>query len=320
ALTVKGYTSGTSGSPLTVYRSYDSILIEQAYQAYFRYIHGINQGDRLVSLRGNLDKTKIYKYDRFENILYLSSYNINAKTVNQYIKLIREFKPKGILGYPSSLENLCNELQKLGEYCHIPTAITSSETLYDFQRVKIREFIGATVFDWYGNAERTVAIGQYPDGSYYEVPGYAVLESYDEGLLTTSLINSAFPLIRYHISDKVAFCNDQKLQSMRKISSISGRSDDIVVLSDGTRIGRLDIAFKGITNLLYAQIHQHTVGAIMVYIVPQFSPFDSSILKMNLRKLLGESVSISIREVNEADIEKTAKGKYKLVVNKVANQ
>src|SRR5690606_1297172 len=162
-LAVKGFTSGTSGSPLTVFRSYDSILNEQAYQTFFRHMHGLDRGAPLVSMRGNLDKTKIYKYDRFENILYLSSYNINAKTVNQYIKLIREFKPKGILGYPSSLENLCNELQKIGEYCHIPTAITSSETLYDFQRAKIKEFIGATVFDWYGNAERTVAIGQYPD-------------------------------------------------------------------------------------------------------------------------------------------------------------
>ncbi len=319
-LTIKGYTSGTSGSPLTVYRSYDSILNEQAYQMYFRYMHGLKKGDPIVSMRGTLDKTKIYLHDKFENILYLSSYNINTKTINQYLELIREFKPKGILAYPSSLENLCNELSKISAYCHIPVAITSSETLYDFQRDKISEFIGATVFDWYGNAERTVAISQYPDGDYYEVPGYAIVEPYKGELLTTSLINTAFPLIRYHVNDRISFSsrlNSNGYPSALKATSILGRVDDVVILSDGTKIGRLGVAFKGIENLLYAQIHQHEIGSITVFVVPKFSPLDTKALERNLRKLLGESINIVFREVNEKDIERSKAGKYKLVVNKI---
>jgi len=319
-LMMKGYTSGTSGSPLTVYRSFDSILNEQAYQTYFRYIHGLSKGDPIVSMRGNLDKTKIYVYDKAENILYLSSYNINAQTVNRYIELISEFKPKGILAYPSSLENLCNELHKINAHCQIPIAITSSETLYDFQREKIKESLGANVFDWYGNAERTVAIGQYPDGDYYEVPGYAIVEPYNEELLTTSLINTAFPLIRYHVSDKITFAalpNHKDFPPTLKVSSILGRADDSVTLSDGTKIGRLDIACKGVENLLYAQIHQYKIGAITVNVVPKKSPFQSQLLESNLRKLLGDSIYIDFREVSETDIEKTKAGKYKLVVNKI---
>jgi len=320
----KGYTSGTSGSPLMVYRSYDSILNEQAYLCYFRKMHGIHPSDKVISLRGNLDRSITHRYNKHENTLYLSSYNINSETIALYRDLIIEFTPKAIYAYPSSLEILSNELQKCNTKIHISVAITSSEMLYDFQREKVKNVLGAEIFDWYGNAERTIAIEQAPDMEYYEVPGYAIIEQEDDRLLTTSLINNAFPLIRYEVNDKIVF--DQQISSQHssfinsaKVASIMGREDDVVFLADGTHIGRLDIAFKGVKNIRYAQIHQETVGQITVNVVPMNAPFDKRQLESNLRKLLGDIV-IQFNEITFAAIQKSKAGKYKLVINKLKEQ
>ena len=58
-LKLKALTSGTSGSPLTVYRSPISINYESAYVRYFRLLHGFKNGEPLVSIRGKLDKNKL---------------------------------------------------------------------------------------------------------------------------------------------------------------------------------------------------------------------------------------------------------------------
>ncbi|MBL7736744.1 MAG: phenylacetate--CoA ligase family protein [Chitinophagaceae bacterium] len=323
--TVKGYTSGTSGTPLVVYRSFRSIIIENAYVWYFRNAHGVNHDSGLVYLRGNLDNSKLFEWDKSSNSLYLSSFNINAANIDVYKKLIDEFKPKGIMAYPSSLELLSNELSKKGLKLNIPIAITSSETLYDFQREKIKEFIGAETFDWYGNAERTIAIEEWTRGRYHLVPGYSIVEfGPDEDIITTSLINFAFPLIRYRVTDSLELADNQpppsdQYPSTRLMGRIEGRIDDFVHLESGQKIGRLDIAFKGVNNILLSQIIQDHISGIRVNIVAneRFGENDKNQLVHNLRSLLGAAIQIDVRIVGDKDIIKTAKGKYKLVINRL---
>ena len=40
----------------------------------------------------------------------------------------------------------------------IPLAFTSSESIYSFQKSLIRESFGCKLYDWYGNAERSIAL------------------------------------------------------------------------------------------------------------------------------------------------------------------
>lgn len=317
----KGYTSGTTGSPLEVYRSLKSVIVEQSYQLHFRMTHGWNEGDPIVSMRGVLGRGQTHKYDKVENVLYISSYNINQTNILLYKKLIDDFKPKLILAYPSSLELLCNELDYKKLTVNIPVAITSSETLYDFQRLKAQNLLGSQVFDWYGNAERTIAIAEYESGKYYFVPGYGIAEKENGKIYTTSLINSDFPLIRYEVGDNIEWDNSTDPEDLtiglKRIKQITGREDDIIILKDGTKIGRLDIAFKGIRNIKNSQIIQDIIGEIRVNIVPVNSPFDSRALEVNLKKLLGENILINFCEVTNDAIERSAAGKYKLVINKL---
>ena len=79
--------------------------------------------------------------------------------------------------------------RSLGKSVTIPLIFTSSETLYPHQRTKIEQTFGGKVADWYGNAERNVALQQSTDGWYDELPLYSVNEFYDQYVVGTSLIN-----------------------------------------------------------------------------------------------------------------------------------
>ena len=51
---IKSHTSGTTGTPLTVFQDWASVWREQAYFVCYRKRCGYNYGEPMVSLRGNL--------------------------------------------------------------------------------------------------------------------------------------------------------------------------------------------------------------------------------------------------------------------------
>jgi hypothetical protein len=94
----------------------------------------------------------------------------------------------------------------------------------------------------------------------------------------------------------------------------------VVLLPDGTRIGRLGVAFQGIPNLRYAQIIQDNITGISVNLVTSsgFNKAEQDLLEKKLRQRLNDSLVINFNKVQEQDIIKTNSGKFKLVISKVA--
>lgn len=317
----KGYTSGTSGSPLILYRTYDSVLEEAAFIWAQRFYFGYLPGMRTVSLRGDLGRDEMMRYDKFTNTLYLSSYNISQKNAEWYLKKIQDFSPYTILAYPSSLENLANLFYGIGKEVQIPLAFTSSETLYDTQRTKIENVFNTKVYDWYGNAERTIAIEQRLDDQYYELPLYSFNEFQDDCTITTGLINLNFPLIRYQVTDIIRHADYMSDHDKRrfKIDTISGRNDDVLMLPDGTKVGRLDVVLKGIDNVEYAQFIQKEKNSFLLNLVVRdsFSDKDKAKIVKNLEYRIGKGISYKINEVRHEDIIYARSGKFKLVINEL---
>jgi phenylacetate-CoA ligase len=317
----KAHTSGTSGSPLKLYRSAGSILKENAYVWRYRLSQGLNLGEPFVSMRGVLDNKTMHYYNKSENTLYLSSYLLNKTNISKYAKLLSDFKPKAIFAFPSSLFTLSNLLEEAGLHVKVPMAFTSSETLYPFQREKIEKTLSGRIFDRYSTAERTILLHECIHGNYHPAPKYGISDFLDKGVITTGLINKGFPLIKYKIEDSFRFmdkpCDCGKGVG---IASIEGRVDDVVLLEDGTRIGRLGVAFQGINYLRYAQIIQENINGITVNLVttPDFKKHEQDMLEKKLRQRLNQSLLISFNKVSESDIIKTPSGKFKLVISKVA--
>ena len=316
----EGLTSGTSGTPLAVYRSPGSIIRENAYVWYFRSSHGLNVGDPIVSMRGKLDRSTLSYYNKAENVLFLSIYLLSAPNIRKYAQLIKEFQPKAICALPSSMYTFVNLLNQEGVDLHVPMVFTASSTLYPFQRDKIETTLSTKLIDWYGNAERTITLGQCAHGNYHEFPMYSLNEFRSDGVITTSLTNRSFPLIRYFVDDRFTMLNGPcPCGRTKAIRSIEGRFEDAVVLSDGTLVNGLGIGFQGIQHLQYAQIIQEEVNRIRVNLVtsPGFNKLDEGLILKRLQQRLNDSVGIEFFYVQEEDIVKSAAGKFTLVISRL---
>jgi phenylacetate-CoA ligase len=321
---VKAYTSGTSGSPLQVYRDYRSMVEEWAYQWRQRINFGHLPGDRVVVLRGDLHPSQFERYDPFTQTLYLSSYHLRSERADWYHDKIKNFAPQAMYAYPSSAESLANLLQALGKTVVVPRIFTSSETLYAHQRSKIEQTFSGKVVDWYGNAERNVALEQSADGWYDELPLYSLNEYHDRYTVGTSLINFSLPLIRYRVDDVIQLdsSNRDKPMGRRRVRSIQGRNDDVLLLPDGSRVSMIWGAFDRVPYLNRAQIIQEELSVFHLNLVvcPEFNDRHEAFLRRKLAEFVGPEARYTLSYVTEDQIIKAQSGKYKLIINRLLSQ
>ena len=309
-----GHTSGTSGTPLIVYRDYPSTVKEGAYLWAHRALFGFFPGMKMISLRGNLDRSEMRYFDRHANCLNLSSFNLREEHATWYYEQIQQFQPYAIAAYPSSVEILANFFREKNLTLHVPYIFTSSEQVYEHQRAKVEQVFNTTIVDWYGNAERSIALEQRTDGHYYELPLYSINEYQAERVVTTGLLSRTFPLIRYQVDDVIIPGNRPQ-----QIEAIVGRHDDVLLLPDGTRIGRIGAIFSDVKGLELAQIHQQERERFTIHLVVNqfYSRQSEEMIRSALRSKAGDQLTYDLVYVQDNDIQRTSAGKFKLVVSKL---
>lgn len=313
------YTSGTTGSPLNIYRSLINILTEQAYLRNYRSFFNFQLGNPLLSIRGSLDKNSLYRFNKISNILYISSHNINSNTIDFYLGLIKSFSPVAVEAFPSILYKFCVELKNKGCQYSIPTSFTSSETLYDFQRDLIESFLNTKIHDWYGNGERTICLAQDKQNKYYPLPLYSINEFYPTHIISTSLINNSFPLIRYQVDDIVILNTTNFLKNIVSpdIHSILGRVGVNIDLKDGSSVACIDHAFKGISYLEMAQVHQYSIDSsleIKLVVLNGFDNYQLNVLKCKFSNMVGMNTDFFITFCKLEDLTFSKGQKFSLVV------
>lgn len=314
-----GHTSGTTGTPLTVYSSWPSIWWNQAYTYSARLRNGFKYGQPLVSLRGNLDRNTMHMKVHVSNTLYLSSYCINKDTIKTYYDVIIKHKPVAIEGYPSSLYTLSLCMSEAGLKLDIPVAFTSSETLLDYQRILIEKQLGTEIYDNFGMTEQTIYLQEaFNHQGYYELPGYSINEYLEDGEICTSLTNEAFPLIRYRSNDIIELAELDAEHPQIMVKSVEGRKEDFLLCKDGGRIQRLDFIFKGVYHVRYGQLVQEKNGFLNVNIVPDFgfSKLDEKSIENNVIERIGkDNIDFKINQIRESDLVYTKRGKFKFLIH-----
>lgn len=316
---IRANTSGTTGTPLKIYESWPSIWWTQAYTYCSRKRDGFTYGQPLVSLRGHLNRNQTSLKIHLSNTLFLSSYNINSNTVEQYYKKIVMFQPIAIEGYPSSLYSLALFLKDAELELNIPITFTSSETLLDYQRDLIEERLGTEIYDRYGMTERTIfLVESHNHAGYYEAPGFSINEYIDDGEICTSLINDAFPMIRYRSNDimEIEEATDENPQIV--VKRVNGRKEDYLHCKDGSRIMRLDFIFKGVKHVKMSQLVQDKEGVLSVRVVPEkdFTDDDRNRIEQNIIARIGAgNIDFRIELITENEIQLTPRGKYKFIIN-----
>ena len=233
--------------------------------------------------------------------------------------MIIKHQPVAIEGYPSSLYALALLLRDNNLQLHIPVAFTSSETLFDYQRSLIEQQLGTEIFDRYGMTERTISLIESNNhNGYYEAPGYSINEYLEDGEICTSLINIAFPLIRYRSNDVMEIFEATEDNPQIVVTKIEGRKEDYLCCKDGSRIMRLGFVFKGVKHIKYSQLIQDANGLLAVRIVPEkgFTDTDKKQVEQNLVQRIGNgNIDFNVELITEQDIKLSARGKYKFVIN-----
>ncbi len=237
-----------------------------------------------------------------------------------------------IEGYPSSLYNLALIFRDKGLECNIPLAFTSSETLYEYQRALIEKVFHCQIFDHYGTTERTIRLEEdFNHNGYFESPGYGIEEYFDDYIISTSLINSAFPLIRYRTDDRIILKDTTKKtkenfinclscsKEQSPIKFIDGRIIAFIEGKDGTQYSdvALTFIFKDVAHVRKAQFIQKVQGEVDLNIIADStytSEDEKRILELLQAKVGLDNIDLKINLIKESKLIYSNRNKLSLVV------
>lgn len=310
-------TSGSTGSPLEFIGERTLYQIEAAFLTRAYNSHGSKPyKEKSVWLRRYIPEAgaPFYKYNSELRRLYLSPFHLSPNTVGKYVDLINSYGARLLEAYPSSLYVLAMLMKEKGLYFkNIKIAHVSSEKLLDQWKEKIEEVLNIPVKDHYGSLERVSLFHRCGDSDFYHDNmeyGLTEIVNQKDGIgevVGTSLTHYVMPFIRYKIGD-VAKVNreDQQCSCGRglplAVEEFRGRSDDILITSDGSYISGIDFytMMYHIKGIKMFKIIQHSINEVELQIVPdeKYSTKTKNVLEKGMFDCMGE-INLNIHLVKE---------------------
>ncbi len=295
--------------------------------------------DKVVVLRGDIISPNLVKKGQFWkysfNKLIMSSYHMTDENLFQYVEKIREYNPKFMQCYPSSITLLAKFMQEnnIKPFSNLKAILCGSENIYAWQRELIESVLECRVFSWYGHSEKAVLAGECEKSNFYHVfPEYGIVEFLDKDgnpakenelaeIVATGFINFAFPFIRYKTMDLGTFSR-QKCSCGRNhiiIKKIEGRLQEFIVSSKGRYISMVAINMHSdvFDNVKQFQFYQEKKGEVFFNVVKKdnYTKLDSDKIKKELSKKLGDDVDLKIKFME--NIPRTPSGKYRFLIQKL---
>lgn len=334
-----GHTSGTTGSPLNV--AYDTNTCVAHHVADWRQKKwaGLEYGQAYASLQGrvivpaNQKKPPFWRKNYINNQLFLSAFHLTEDNLPYYFDKLAKANIKFLEGYPSNIFILALYLNKKNITFPMQAILTSSETLFDYQKEAIERVFLCKIFDFYGMAERVVFATEcdHHQGHHLNLD-YGITEFLDSDnleasdgklgkIVATSLHNFAMPMIRYQTNDS---CSLKKTpcscgRGFPVMDEVATKNEAIVTLPDGRLISPsvLTHPFKPMENIIESQIIQEKIDLLRVKIVKNesYGKKDEKVLIAAFLERLGKDIAIKIEYVDE--IPRTKSGKFKWVVSKI---
>ena len=334
------HTSGTTGSPITVYFSCEDVGRRHAFLDRCRRWAGVRIGQKRASFTGRniiplgQRKPPFWRYNSPGNQLLFSAYHLAAQNLASYVKAIRQFQPEIIDGYPSAIHIVADHMLRNGSAGTVrPRAIlVSAETVLEHQRRAIETAFGAKLYNQYASSEGAPFVSECQSGRLHVHLDSGVVEILDSEnnpaapgqvgqMVVTSFTTHVVPLLRFAIGDTaISSKNETPCECglpFPTIDAVIGRVDDVLFTPDRGFVGRLDTVFKSVSNgIVEAQIVQTLPDLIILRVVPDCERYrrkDADEIVTEMRKRLGQVVTIRVEEVQS--IPRSANGKMRPVIN-----
>jgi phenylacetate-CoA ligase len=335
----KGHTSGTTGTPLNILYDIETCVVHHAADRRQKEWAGMKWGEAYASIQGRVivpqtqKRKPFWRKNHINNQLFLSAFHLKKENIPYYFEKLNNDGIRFIEGYPSTLYALASYLNSTHQTFELKAVLTSSETLFEWQRTAIEKAFKCKIFDFYGMAERVVYATECSAHEGHHInPDYGITEFIggdgapvargEAGkIIATSLHNFAFPLIRYQTNDscalKTAECSCGRAFPL--MDDVATKDEAIITLPDGRLISPsvLTHPFKPMVNIEASQILQKDLHNIIIHVVrgPLYTDWDEKLLLEGFTNRIGDGINLKVVYVNE--IEKTKNGKLKWVTSNV---
>ncbi len=321
------HTSGTTGSGFKFYTTNESINEQWAVWWRYRRKLGIEY-DSWCALLGGRSVVPVttttppfYRMNTPCKQVYFSTYHMNDNNMKSYIAELEKRKLQWIHGYPSAINLLADYIISHDiKLSNFPEFITiGAENLLPTQVEKIYSAFKVLPYQHYGLSEGTANFSHNRNRDMYVDEDFAAVEfiaqNGDQGceVIGTSLSNYAMPLLRYRTGD---IARVEYTPNGRLIKVIDGRNEDYLVLSNGTKIGRLDHIFKDIVNVKEAQIVQKQKEEVILRVVKNknYTKVDEDMIHKEASQRL-KGVNLTIEYVE--NIPRSSSGKLRFVISEL---
>ena len=333
-------TGGSSGEPLIFYLGKQRISADVAAKLRATRWWGVDIGDREAVIWGA--PVELSKQDRIREVRdwlfqtkLLSAFDMTEETMTAYLAFLREYRPRQVFGYPSSISLLCDvarrkkvRLDDLG----VRVVFCTAERLYDHQRQTIAGAFGAPVANGYGSRDGGFIAHECPEGRLHVTEENILLEILDEEgnpvpvgeageMVVTHLESHEFPFIRYRTGDVGALSAERCPcgRGLTVLKSVEGRTTDFIVTPGRKVLHGLALIYKvrDTKGVEAFRIVQEDYDLITLYLVVngQFTPSGEEAIRQDWDRRLGGGVAIRTEYVDKIPPEKS--GKFRYVVSKV---
>jgi len=247
-------TSGSTGTPFSVYHNKEKTKKNKADNIYFSSKSGYTIGDYLIYIKiwpESINKLKSLNL-KVRNIHPHSVYDLTGEKIEDLIEEINTIdKNVALIGYASAFEKICRYLDSKSEnpITFRPSSIiTISEALNTYTRNAIKKYFGIYPISRYSNNENGIIAQQVsPENHNFKINTSSYLvEMFDLNedkkigfgqrgrIVITDLYNYATPLIRYDTGDVGIMYLDENNQPY--FSQVLGRKLDLIYDTKGNLV------------------------------------------------------------------------------------
>ncbi len=326
-------TGGTTGNIL--YARNDANARSSTWAAFKRFENwmDLKQSDKSLILMGGhvigkhpYHQLKSYVNNTLRNRIAFSPYDTSEENIRNIINTLKTTKIDFIRSYSQFLFSLAKRLKDEKLSFNVKAITTTAEPLMPEHRKLFKEVFNAECFDQYGFGEiGGVAFEcNHHEGLHLTEEHVMVEANERDELMVTDLDNYALPFIRYHNADQAIF-SEKPCSCGRKsklIKKVMGRTCDYISGLNGEFLHwayfwhlLFDSQVAEKRNLRKFQIVQPSKDILKVRLVSDpLTEEEKQVLIDNIQSRIGK---IDVKFSFETEIENSASGKYRPVINEL---
>jgi phenylacetate-CoA ligase len=309
---LRRFTSGSTGTPFYVYTTkkenrvdYINVIVEREQTNIDFYANFLAVS--LTTIKAFL------RWDRLKRFCYLHPSYIDDKFFPKIVDEIRKEDITALIGRPYASYALARYCIDNGISLPITSVISVGEPLFQFHRDAIKKAFSCSIFNVYGQKERTVrAWDCTAHKGMHLSTGLSIHEIAKDGrLIVTPLFMRAFPLLRYDTKDHVKLDSRKCVcgRTSPRIVHVKGRSGDVLLSKNGhcfntyTIFRHLNFPQRWVKE---AQFVQKKDGSVTMSIVP-WSEERKKDISAHVQRKLRKHFPLKIRFVRKLSLTKGGK-------------